>query len=48
MDYVKRNLAQLITIGLFTDEEVSDMIERSADVYVSGTDAIARIAAKGA
>lgn len=44
-NYIKRQLALLVDIGLFTIEEVSDMAEKHSDIFISGRDAIARVGA---
>ncbi len=43
MTYVEKQLQTLIDLGLFTQEEVMAMIEKSADVFISGRQAIARV-----
>jgi ATP-dependent protease ClpP protease subunit len=45
MTYIKKQLANLVKIGLFTEEEVADMAEKSADIYISGRTAIERVGA---
>lgn len=44
--YVQKQLQPLVDIGLFTEQEVIDMSEKDSDIYISGRDASARIAAK--
>jgi ATP-dependent protease ClpP protease subunit len=41
--YIAGQLKRLEEIGLFTAQEVSDMIYKSADVFISGREAIARV-----
>lgn len=43
--YIEIRLKRLIEIGLFTQEEITDMVEKSADIYISGREAIARMGA---
>lgn len=45
VNYITEKLNRLITTGLFTQEEVTDMIDKSADIYISGREAIARVGA---
>jgi ATP-dependent protease ClpP protease subunit len=45
VNYITDKLARIVKIGLFTQEEVSDMIDKSADIYISGREAIARVGA---
>lgn len=41
--YIATQLKRLEDIGLFTAQEISDMIWKSADVYISGREAISRV-----
>lgn len=43
VQYIERQLKPLIEIGLFTEQEVNDMIEKSSDIYISGRKAIERV-----
>ena len=45
VSYIEKQLKELIELGLFTEEEVSDMIEKSADIFISGREAISRVGA---
>jgi ATP-dependent protease ClpP protease subunit len=45
MNYIQTQLEPLVSIGLFTQEEVDDMTEKSADIYIEGTVAIERVGA---
>jgi ATP-dependent protease ClpP protease subunit len=45
LSYISQQLQYLESIGLFTAEEIAEMIELSADVYVSGRTAIERVGA---
>lgn len=42
---IERVLDDILAIGLFTPQEIKDMVEKSADIYVSGRDAIRRVGA---
>lgn len=42
MNYISQQLARLVEIKLFTQEEVDDMIYKSADIFISGREAAAR------
>lgn len=42
VDYISRQMAPVVTAGLFTQQEVDDMIHKSADIYISGHEAIER------
>lgn len=48
VEYISRQLEPAVQMGLFTDQEVSDMITKSADIYISGREAIARVGAVSA
>lgn len=43
MAYIEKQLEDLITIGLFTKEEVTAMVEKSADIFISGRQAVERV-----
>lgn len=43
LNYISHQLEDLVKIDLFTPDEVSEMIEMSADVYVSGREASSRV-----
>ena len=45
MSYIEEQLRDLVELKLFTAEEVNDMIEKSADIYISGREAIDRVGA---
>lgn len=45
MAYIQKRLDRMQATGLFTEDEIRDMVEKSADIYVSGRDAIARVGA---
>lgn len=42
-NYIAGQLKRLEEIGLFTPEEVHDMIYKSADIFISGREALARV-----
>jgi ATP-dependent protease ClpP protease subunit len=46
VEYISAQLQPAIEIGLFTDQEIRDMVASSADIYISGREAKARIDAK--
>lgn len=48
VEYISRQLQPALEIGLFTDIEVRDMIEKSSDIYISGREAASRIAQRQA
>lgn len=41
--YIETRLNHLVDIGLFTQEEINDMVDKSADVYISGREAVNRV-----
>lgn len=43
MKYIAGQLKRLEQIGLFTAKEIDDMIYKSADIFISGRDAISRV-----
>lgn len=43
VEYISRQLNPLLTMGLFNDKEISDMITKSSDIYISGREAIKRV-----
>lgn len=48
VEYISNQLQPALEIGLFTDTEVKDMVEKSSDIYISGREAAARIAERQA
>jgi ATP-dependent protease ClpP protease subunit len=42
LNYIANQLQDLVAINLFTPEEVAEMIEMSADVYITGREAVTR------
>jgi ATP-dependent protease ClpP protease subunit len=45
LNYIHQQIKRLGEIGLFTEEEIAHIVETSADVFVSGREAIARVGA---
>lgn len=43
MNYVEKQLSDLVKLGLFTEDEVTSMVEKSADIFISGREAIKRV-----
>lgn len=43
VSYIQTRLNQLVDIGLFTQDEINDMVDKSADVYISGREAVNRV-----
>jgi len=48
VEYISKQLQPALEIGLFTDTEVKDMVEKSSDIYISGREASVRIAERQA
>lgn len=42
-DYVLSYMSRLVHIGLFTQEEINDMVEREAEIFIDGDEAIRRV-----
>lgn len=42
MNYIANQLKRLVEIGLFTEQEIQDMIYKSADIFISGREAASR------
>lgn len=45
MEYISRQLQPLVALGLFTAQEVEDMITKHADIFIPGREAVARVGA---
>ena len=43
INYIRKMLIELVHIGLFTQDEVDNMIDGSEDIYISGREAVSRI-----
>jgi ATP-dependent protease ClpP protease subunit len=43
VEYISKQLEDAVNIGLFTPDEVDDMITKSSDIYISGREAISRV-----
>lgn len=43
VNYITRQLQPLLDIGLFTQQEVTDMVEKSSDIFIAGREAISRV-----